>query len=52
MVRIVAFYSDDLSSNPAGYLNLLYKKTKIDKKEAGVGHEVKSFCVSLLLEPS
>ena len=28
VVSILAFYSDDPSSNPAGYLNFLYKKTK------------------------
>ena len=37
VVSVLAFYSDDLSSNPAGYLNFLYEKTKINEKEAGVG---------------
>ena len=38
MVSVPAFYSDDPSSNPAGYLiNFLYEKTKINEKEAGVG---------------
>ena len=27
-VSVLAIYSDDLSSNPAGYLNFLYEKTK------------------------
>ena len=35
MVSILAFYSDDLSSISAGYFKL-YKKTKINVKEAGV----------------
>ena len=29
-VSVLAFYSDDPSSNPAGYLTFLYKKTKIN----------------------
>ena len=41
MVSVLAFYSDDLSSNPAEVYNfsvkLLLKRTKINKKEAGVG---------------
>ena len=37
VVSIRAFYSDDPSSNPAGYLNFLYKKTKMNEKEAGQG---------------
>ena len=38
VVSVPAFYSDDPSSNPAGYLlNFLYEKTKINEKEAGVG---------------
>ena len=41
MVRNLAFYSNDLSSNPAGYLNFLYDKTKINKKEAVVGPSLK-----------
>ena len=32
VVSFLAFYSDDPSSNPAGYLNFLYKKTKILQK--------------------
>ena len=37
VVSIFAFYSDNPSSIPAGYLNFLYEKTKINEKEAGVG---------------
>ena len=41
MVSLLAFYSDDLSSNPAeAYsvsVKLCLKRTKINKKEAGVG---------------
>ena len=37
VVSVLAFYSDNPSSNPAGNLNFLYKKTKINKKEAGAG---------------
>ena len=38
VVSVPAFNSDDPSSNPAGYLiNFLYKKTKINEKEAGIG---------------
>ena len=34
-VNILAFYSDKLSSNPAGYF-IYKKKTKINGKEAGL----------------
>ena len=37
VVSVLAFYSDNPSLNPAGYLNFLYEKTKINKKEAMVG---------------
>ena len=38
VVSVPALYSDDPSSNPAGYLiDFLYEKTKINEKEAGVG---------------
>ena len=38
VVSVPTFYSDYPSSNPAGYLiNFLYKKIKINEKEAGVG---------------
>ena len=41
MVSVLAFYSDDPSSNPAEVYNfsvkLLLKRTKINRKEAGVG---------------
>ena len=30
VVSVLAYYSEDLSSNPAGYLNLPYKRTKIN----------------------
>ena len=36
MVSVLAFYFDDPSSNPAGYLNFPYEKTKINEKEAGI----------------
>ena len=37
VVSVLAFYSDTLSSNPADCLNnFLYKKTKINEKEARV----------------
>ena len=41
VVSVLAFYSDGPSSNPAEVYNfsvkLLFKRTKINKKEAGVG---------------
>ena len=41
VVSVLAFYSDDPSSNPAEVYNfsikLLLKRTKINQKEAGVG---------------
>ena len=41
VVSVLAFYSDDLSSNPAEVcsfsVKLLWKRTKINKKEDGVG---------------
>ena len=38
VVSTPAFYSDDPSLNPAGYLtNFQYEKMKINTKEAGVG---------------
>ena len=39
VVSVLAFYSDNPSSNPASYLIFLYEKTKINKKVAGVGTE-------------
>ena len=39
LVSILAFNSDDPSSNPAGYLNFLNEKTKINKER---GRGVKS----------
>ena len=41
VVSVPAFYSYDPISNPAGYLNFLYEKTKINEKEAGVGPSLK-----------
>ena len=42
VVSVLAFYSDDPSSNPAEVYNfsvkLLLKRTKINKKEAGLAH--------------
>ena len=32
------FYSDDPSSNPAGYLNFMCEKAKINKKRLGLAH--------------
>ena len=32
MVSVLAFYSDDLSSSPGGYLNFLYEKTQMKQK--------------------
>ena len=37
VVSILSFYFNDPSLNPAGYFNCLYKKIKINEKEAGVG---------------
>ena len=48
MVNVLAFYSDDPSSNPAGYLNFLYEKTKINDKEAGVGPSLKKSAVKFV----
>ena len=47
VVSIFAFYSDNPSSIPAGSLNFLYEKMKINYKEAGVGPSLKK--VALLL---
>ena len=41
VVSVLAVYSDDTSSNPAGYLNFLYERMKINEKEAGVGPSLK-----------
>ena len=38
MVIVLAFYSDNQSSNPAGYLNFLYEKMQITEKEAWLAH--------------
>ena len=43
VVSVLAFYSDDPSSYPPGYLKFLYEKTKIKtKEEAGVGPSLKN----------
>ena len=43
VVSVPAFCSNDPSLNPAGYfINFLYEKTKIYKKEAGVGPSFKN----------
>ena len=48
VIVLAAFYSDDPSSNPADVYNfsvkLLLKRTKTNKKEAGVGHFFKTKC--------
>ena len=36
VVSVPAFYSDNPSSNPTGYLNFLYEKAKINEKDARV----------------
>ena len=41
VVSLLAFYSDDPSSNLAGYLNFLYEKTKMNKKRPGLAHLLK-----------
>ena len=42
------FYSDDPSSNSAGYLNFMCEKAKINKKEAGISSSLKKkICKSL-----
>ena len=38
---VLAFYTADPSSDPAGYLNSLKKKTKRKEKDAGVGQSLK-----------
>ena len=42
VVSVLAFYSHDPSLNPAGYLNFLCGKTKMNKKEARVGPSLKN----------
>ena len=41
VVSVLAFYSNDPSSNPPVNLNFLYKKTKTNKKETAVGPSIK-----------
>ena len=54
VVSVLAFYSDDPSSNPAEVYNfsvkLLLKRTKINKKEAGVG-PFKKMCIIVDMIP-
>ena len=42
VVSILALYSNDSSLNPAGYLNFLYEKLKINEEEAGVVAHIKN----------
>jgi len=54
VISACSFYSDDLGSNSADYqfdfLKLLYKKTKINEKEAGVGpFLLKKICTENIL---
>ena len=37
VVSTLAYCSQDPSLNPADFLTFLYEKTKVNKKEAGVG---------------
>ena len=50
MVSVLAFYSNDPGSNPAGFLNFLYEKTKINEKETGVGSSLKKLVTPGLVE--
>ena len=43
MVSVLAFYSDGPSLIPVGYFNFLYKNTKINEKEVGVGPSLKKY---------
>ena len=51
VVSVLAFYSYDLSLNPAGNLNFLYEKTKINENEAVVAPPLKNIltCVKVVL---
>ena len=57
VVSVLAFYSDDTSSNPAEVYSfsviLCLKRTKINKNEAGVGPPFKNkyFAILLLQKP-
>ena len=44
-VSILAFYSNNSSSNPAGYLNFLLEKTKINEIEARTGLSLKNLLI-------
>ena len=44
VVSVLAFYSDNPSSNPAGCLNFQYEKTKINEKRPGLHvHRAKAY---------
>ena len=43
VVSVPAFYSGNLSLNPAGYLNFLYEKTKIKQKRGQVRPILKKY---------
>ena len=46
VVSVLAFYSDDPSSTPADHLNNFpHEKTKLNKKEIGVGPPLKNVLV-------
>ena len=51
MVSVLAFYSDDPSSNPAEVYNfsvkLLLKRTKINKKRPGLAHFKKKVLLAI-----
>ena len=48
VVSILAFYSDDPSSNLLGCLHFIYEKTKFNEKEVWVGPSLKNLKISLL----
>ena len=52
VVSVLAFYSEDSSSNPAEVYNfsvkLLLKRTKINKKRPGLAHFFKKKCVCFI----
>ena len=41
LVSVLALYSEDPSSYPAGYLNFLNEKTKINEKDSEIGPSLK-----------
>ena len=38
VVSVLAYFSDNLSSNPAGYKKFLREKTNINEKRPGLAH--------------